>query len=160
MYQKCFLKKSSLIIAIAAIAFFAVEPAVCQKNVSSEPLYAGVVTRQISAENPTGEKGEGCKWVPNPADPNLKHSGMASHLGMGWKVRSFIHIQCCRLTKEQIIKGTRRADRINFDAALWKIEKFIVPLHKKIKNQKSKIKNQKYERFIKNQNFCSLRGHA
>jgi len=45
MYQKSFLKNSSLITAIAAIAFFAVEPAVCQKNVSTEPLYmqAGVV---------------------------------------------------------------------------------------------------------------------
>jgi len=56
------------------------------------PYGAGVVTRQINAENPTGEKGGGCRWDPNPADPNLPHSGPALDLGRGWKVRPFIAI--------------------------------------------------------------------
>ena len=57
------------------------------------PYMAGVVTRQISAENPTGEKGGGCHWVPNPADPMLSHSGPAMKLGKGWKVRPFISVK-------------------------------------------------------------------
>jgi hypothetical protein len=58
----------------------------------SLPYGAGVVTRQISAENPTGEKGGGCRWEPNPSDPNLVHSGAAMDLGRGWKVRPFIPV--------------------------------------------------------------------
>jgi hypothetical protein len=54
------------------------------------PCQAGIVTRQISAENPTGEKGSGCKWDPNPYDPNLFHSGPAREMGRGWKVRPFV----------------------------------------------------------------------
>lgn len=56
------------------------------------PYGAGVQTRQISAENPTGEKGAAARWDPDPTDPNLKHSGAAIDLGRGWKVRPFIHL--------------------------------------------------------------------
>lgn len=56
------------------------------------PYGAGVVTRQISAENPTGAKGAGCIWDPDPSDPNLKHSGSARDMGRGWKVRPFIAV--------------------------------------------------------------------
>lgn len=52
----------------------------------------GVPTRQISAENPTGEKGAACRWEPNPADPDLPFSGGSMHLGKGWKVRPFIKV--------------------------------------------------------------------
>lgn len=52
----------------------------------------GIPTRQISAENPTGEKGGACSRVPNPADPDLPFSGGAVHLGKGWKVRPFIKV--------------------------------------------------------------------
>ncbi len=41
------------------------------------PYSAGVPTRQISGENPTGAKGGGCKWEPDPSDPNLRHSALA-----------------------------------------------------------------------------------
>ena len=51
---------------------------------------AGVKTRMISAENPTGEKGGGCRAEPNPNDPKLYHSGKS--LGKGWKVNPFIRI--------------------------------------------------------------------
>lgn len=60
---------------------------------SGLPYQAGVVTRQISAENPTGEKGGGCRWDPDPNDPNLVHSGAAMDLGRGWKVRPFIPVK-------------------------------------------------------------------
>jgi len=56
------------------------------------PFQAGAVTRQISAENPTGEKGQGCIWDPNPGDPFLRHSDLALNLGRGWKVRPFISV--------------------------------------------------------------------
>lgn len=58
------------------------------------PYESGKITRQISAENPTGEKGGGCKWIPGSGDPMLdpKHSAMAEELGEGWKVRPFIRV--------------------------------------------------------------------
>jgi hypothetical protein len=57
------------------------------------PFQAGVVTRMISPENPTGEKGGACHWDPDPNDPNLPHSRAASDLGRGWKVRPFIQLK-------------------------------------------------------------------
>ena len=57
---------------------------------SGLPYQTGVVTRQISAENPTGEKGGGCRWDPDPSDPYLAHSVAALDLGRGWKVRPFV----------------------------------------------------------------------
>lgn len=57
------------------------------------PLQAGVITRQISAENPTGAKGGGCHAVPNPEDPALIHSRPAVRLGKGWKVNPFIRVR-------------------------------------------------------------------
>jgi hypothetical protein len=57
------------------------------------PMMAGAVTRQISAENPTGEKGGGCSWAPDPSDPNLPFSGASTDLGRGWKVRPFVPVE-------------------------------------------------------------------
>jgi len=53
----------------------------------------GCVTRQITAENPTGEKGGACREVPDPTNPNLVHSGAALDFGKGWKVRPFIKLK-------------------------------------------------------------------
>ena len=69
------------------------------------PYAVGAVTRQISAENPTGEKGGGCRWDPNPADPYLAHSGAAAHLGRGWKVRPFISVAPGETTTLADIEG-------------------------------------------------------
>ena len=44
---------------------------------------AGAVTRQISAENPTGAKGGACEWIPDEKDPNLPFSKYAKNLGKG-----------------------------------------------------------------------------
>jgi len=57
------------------------------------PMQMGVETRQISGENPTGEKGKACLWAPNPSDPFLVHSDKAVDLGRGWKVRPFIGVK-------------------------------------------------------------------
>lgn len=57
------------------------------------PFSVGLTTRQISAENPTGEQGGGCRWNPDPTDPNLAHSRAAMYLGRGWKVRPFIPVK-------------------------------------------------------------------
>ena len=51
------------------------------------PYEAGIPTRQISAENPTGEKSGACHWVPDPGDPQLPHCKASLKLGKGWKVR-------------------------------------------------------------------------
>lgn len=64
-----------------------------QDMLSSLTQQAGIVTRQISPENPTGEKGRACLWDPNPDDPFLAHSGPATDLGRGWKVRPFIGLK-------------------------------------------------------------------
>ena len=51
-----------------------------------------VDSRQVSPENPTGEKGKGATRIPNPSDPDLAFSRAASDLGQGWKVRPFIKV--------------------------------------------------------------------
>ena len=72
---------------------------------SSLPFGAGVPTRQINAENPTGEKGGACKWDPDPSDPNLVHSGAALDLGRGWKVRPFIQVKAGQTVTLADIEG-------------------------------------------------------
>jgi len=57
------------------------------------PLQGGAVTRQISAENPTGAKGAGCAWIPDRNDPSLPFSRAAEDLGKGWKVRPFVPVE-------------------------------------------------------------------
>jgi len=71
------------------------------------PLYmqAGVQTRQISGENPTGEKNGGCKTIPDPNDPDLPHSRPASKLGQGWKVHPFISIAAGETAELANIQG-------------------------------------------------------
>lgn len=54
------------------------------------PFLSNAITRSISAENPTGEKGKGGRAIPDPNDPNLPHSSNAVDLGQGWKVRPFV----------------------------------------------------------------------
>jgi len=53
----------------------------------------GAVTRQINAENPTGEKGGGCRWAPDPSNPDLPFSSSSTGLGKGWKVRPFVPVE-------------------------------------------------------------------
>ena len=57
------------------------------------PLLGPGVTRSISAENPTGEKGRGGMAVPDPLEPKPAASARAADdLGLGWKVRPFIRV--------------------------------------------------------------------
>jgi D-arabinan exo alpha-(1,3)/(1,5)-arabinofuranosidase (non-reducing end) len=62
-------------------------------GLSALPYQTGAITRQISAENPTGEKGRACTWAPDPNDPYLPHSAAATDLGRGWKVHPFIKVK-------------------------------------------------------------------
>ncbi|NRF96196.1 hypothetical protein HQN89_36105 [Paenibacillus frigoriresistens] len=72
------------------------------------PYTGGIPTRQISAENPTGEKGKACIWDPDPRDPFLPHSGTALNMGRGWKVRPFIKLQPGETTVLADIAGVLR----------------------------------------------------
>ena len=57
------------------------------------PLLTQARTRSISAENPTGEKGQGGMAIPNPAEPKPAASARAADdLGQGWKVRPFLRV--------------------------------------------------------------------
>lgn len=49
--------------------------------------------RMVSPENPTGEKGQGARAIPNPSDPDLAFSNAAADLGQGWKVRPFVKVK-------------------------------------------------------------------
>ena len=57
------------------------------------PMMAGALTRQISAENPTGEKGGACRWAPDPTNPDIPYSKHSVDLGKGWKVRPFVPVE-------------------------------------------------------------------
>ena len=69
------------------------------------PMMAGAVTRQINAENPTGEKGGACRWAPDPNDPNLPFSRAASDLGKGWKVNPFVSVDAGETIQLADIRG-------------------------------------------------------
>src|SRR4026207_2314016 len=56
----------------------------------SLPYATGIETRQISAENPSGEKGGACRETPDPSNPDVSCSKFAADLGRGGKVRPFI----------------------------------------------------------------------
>lgn len=50
-------------------------------------------TRSVSAENPTGGKGQGGRAVPNPSEPKPAAGARAADdLGQGWKVRPFLRV--------------------------------------------------------------------
>lgn len=72
-------------------------------DLGSLPILSSSVTRSISAENPTGEKGGGAKESPAPDSP-------ASELGKGWKVRPCItlpkdsHIPLARIQGPGVIQ--------------------------------------------------------
>jgi hypothetical protein len=59
-------------------------------SLGSLPVLIDAESRQVSPENPTGEKGMGARAIPNPDDPNLPFSAAAANLGQGWKVSPFL----------------------------------------------------------------------
>jgi hypothetical protein len=59
-------------------------------GLASLPLLSHAESRMVSPENPTGEKANGGKAIPNPADPDLYYSKASVDLGQGWKVRPFV----------------------------------------------------------------------
>jgi len=82
------------------------------------PVSYGIETRQISAENPTGEKGRACVWEPDPANPELAHSRPAQDLGRGWKVRPFIKVKAGQTVILADIKGPGCINEIFFTSNL------------------------------------------
>lgn len=64
-----------------------------QSGLGTLPLLGQGRTRSITAENPTGEPGQGGMAVPDPSDPKpFTNAAAASELGQGWKVRPFIRV--------------------------------------------------------------------
>jgi hypothetical protein len=68
-------------------------------------LTPNVESRQVSPENPTGEKGKGAMRAPDPANPDLAFSAAASDLGQGWKVRPFIKVPAHNTTTIMDVEG-------------------------------------------------------
>ncbi len=93
------------------------------------PYRAGVVTRQISAENPTGEKGGACHWIPNPEDPNLRHSRAAMKLGKGWKVRPFIPVKAGETVVLADIEGPGVISEIFFTSDYPRLSELILRIY-------------------------------
>ena len=68
-------------------------PLSLETGLSNLPILSSARTRSISAENPTGGKGQGAMAVPIPAEVDPPASARAADdLGQGWKVRPFIRI--------------------------------------------------------------------
>lgn len=83
---------SSLSLADSATTFARPGPAQnswLNPGLGTLPVLVAAESRQVSPENPTGEKGMGARAIPNPADPNLPFSAAAQDLGQGWKVSPF-----------------------------------------------------------------------
>lgn len=67
-------------------------------GLSSLPLLRHAQSRSISAENPTGEPGNGAKAQPDP-------NNAASELGPGWKVHPYIDLPKQETVTLAAIKG-------------------------------------------------------
>ena len=62
-------------------------------GLGSLPLLGAERTRSISAENLTGEKGQGGMAIPNPRELKPATSARAAdNLGQGWKVKPFLRV--------------------------------------------------------------------
>ncbi len=69
------------------------------------PFSAGVVTRQISAENPTGEKGRRLPLGSQPRGPQPVPQRGSGAPGAGWKVRPFVRVAAGELVTLADIEG-------------------------------------------------------
>ena len=93
-----------------------VQPPRVMPGLGSLPYAAGIVTRQTSAENPSGEKGSGCRWDPDPGDPFLAHSGPAMEDSGGAgrcapTFRSALARRSCSRTWPARARSTRSSSR-------------------------------------------------
>lgn len=93
------------------------------------PFLAGTITRQISAENPTGEKGGACHWVPDPKNPQLYHSAPACNLGKGWKVRPFIRVEAGETVVLADIEGQGIISEIFFTSDYPRLSELVLRMY-------------------------------
>ena len=70
-------------------------------SMTNLPFETGIITRQISAENPTGEKGMGGRATLE----NGSAANAARELGQGWKVNPFIVTEPHSTTVLADVKG-------------------------------------------------------
>jgi len=75
---------------MAGYVFWQSQDAANGFGMDSLPYLMKAESRQVSPENPTGEKGKGGMAIPDPSNPDLPFSARAAHLGQGRKVRPFI----------------------------------------------------------------------
>jgi len=88
-----------------AVATVAQSQSARDSAASLSVLTPEVNSRQVSPENPTGEKGKGAMRAPDPTNPDLAFSGAASELGQGWKVRPFIKVPAHTTTAIMDVEG-------------------------------------------------------
>jgi hypothetical protein len=63
------------------------------QGLAALPLLTGARTRSVSAENPTGAKGQAAQAIPNPSERDRPEAAWAAdQLGQGWKVRPFLRV--------------------------------------------------------------------
>lgn len=96
---------------------------------NSLPLMIGAVTRQISAENPTGAKGAACQWTPDPTNPDLPYSKYAKDLGKGWKVRPFIPVDAGATVTLAEIDGPGIINQIFFTSSSDRYSELVLRIY-------------------------------
>jgi hypothetical protein len=95
----------------------------------SLPSAIGTETRQVSAENPTGEKGGGCRAEPDPGNPDLVHSRFAVGLGRGWKVRPFIRLPAGKTATLADIRGPGCISQVFLTSDLPQYRALVLRIH-------------------------------
>lgn len=93
------------------------------------PYEAGVPTRQICPENPTGEKGGACRRAPDPSDPDLPHSRFAADLGQGWKVRPFIRVAAGETVTLADIEGPGCINHFSLGSDIKEFRAFVLRMY-------------------------------
>lgn len=88
---------------------------------------AGVTTRMITAENPTGGKGQACRAEPNPEDPALYWS--KNSRGKGWKVCPFVRLEAGETLTVADIHGSGRIEQIFFTSDKPRFSELILRIY-------------------------------
>ncbi|MCU0960567.1 MAG: DUF2961 domain-containing protein [Pirellulaceae bacterium] len=77
-------------------------------GLQSLPFLTKAETRSISAENPTGARGQGGMMIPNPSEPPESQAASAraaDDLGQGWKVKPFLRVNAGQVATLMDVAG-------------------------------------------------------